>query len=135
MAHEYVLDTHALVWYLEANPRLGPEAKRVIDDPLSDLVLPLIVLAEAAYLVERGRTAVPGVRELLTAVLADARISIYPITWEVFHQSLKAAVLPEMHDRLIVGSALHVQALGDTVSIVTKDASMVNAHLVTTLWR
>ena len=59
MAHKYVLDTHALVWYLEANPRLGREAKRVVDDPLSDLVLPLIALAEAAYIVEKGRTAIP----------------------------------------------------------------------------
>jgi PIN domain nuclease of toxin-antitoxin system len=45
MAHRYVLDTHALVWHLEGNPRPGPEAKKVIDDPLSSLVLPIIALA------------------------------------------------------------------------------------------
>ena len=135
MADKYVVDTHALVWYLEANARLGPAAKRVLDDPLSNLVLPLIALAEAAYIVEKGRTVVPTVPELLAAVLADKRISIYPITWEVFQQSLKASVVPEMHDRLIVGSALHLQSLGDTISILTKDSDIVEAHLVATLWQ
>jgi len=31
MAHKHVLDTHALVWYLEGNPRLGQDAKTVYD--------------------------------------------------------------------------------------------------------
>ncbi|HEC34066.1 MAG TPA: twitching motility protein PilT, partial [Chloroflexi bacterium] len=52
MAHRHVLDTHALIWYLEGNPRLGQDAKRVMDDPRSELVLPVIALAEAAFIVE-----------------------------------------------------------------------------------
>jgi PIN domain nuclease of toxin-antitoxin system len=134
MAHKYVLDTHALVWHLEGNPRLGPQAKKVIDDPRSSLVLPIIALAEAAYIVEHGRTAIPRVSDLLRSVFADHRISIYPMTWEVFQESLNATVLPEMHDRLIVSSALYLQSLGDTVSLLTKDASIIAARLVTTLW-
>jgi PIN domain nuclease of toxin-antitoxin system len=134
MAHRYVLDTHALVWHLEGNPRLGLEARRVIDDPLSSLVLPIIALAEAAYIVERGRTAIPRVSDLLRSVSADFRISIHPLTREVFEESLKAGMLPEMHDRLIVASALYLQSLGDTISLLTKDASIVEVGLVTTLW-
>jgi PIN domain nuclease of toxin-antitoxin system len=134
MAHKYVLDTHALVWHLEGNPRLGPQAKRVIDDPTSNLVLPVIALAEAAYIVEHGRTAIPTVSDLLRSVSADLRISILPLTREVFQESLVASVLPEMHDRLIVGSALHLQSLGDTVALLTKDVSIIAARLVPTLW-
>jgi PIN domain nuclease of toxin-antitoxin system len=134
MAHRYVLDTHALVWHLEGNPRLGPQAKRVIEDPQSSLVLPIIALAEAAYIVEHGRTAIPTVADLLRSVLADLRISIHPLNWEVFQESLNAVVLPEMHDRLIVGSAVYLQSLGDTVALLTKDANIVASQLVTTLW-
>jgi PIN domain nuclease of toxin-antitoxin system len=119
---------------LEGNPRLGPNAKKVIDDPLSSLVLPVIALAEAAYIVEQGRIAIPKVSDLLRSVLADLRISICPVTWEVFQESLNATVLPEMHDRLIVGTALYLQSLGDTVSLLTKDTGIVEACLVTTLW-
>jgi hypothetical protein len=39
-----------------------------------------------------------------------------------------------MHDRLIVGTALYLQSLGDTVSLLTKDASIIQSRLVTTLW-
>ena len=134
MAHKYVLDTHALVWHLEGNPRLGPQAGKIIDDPLSELVLPLIALAEAAYIVERQRTAIPTVPDLLRSVLADSRISIFPMIWEVFEASLRASVVPEMHDRLIVGTALHLQSLGDTVSLLTKDSTIIAADLVSTLW-
>ena len=96
--------------------------------------MPIIALAEAAYIVERGRTAIPSVPDLLRSVSADLRISIHPMTWEVFQESLNATVLPEIHDRLIVGSALYLQSLGDTVSLLTKDASIIAARLVTTLW-
>lgn len=134
MAHRYVLDTHALVCHLEGNPRLGPEAKKAIDDPLSRLVLPIIALAEAAYVVERGRSAIPTVTDLLRSVSADPRISIYPVTWEVFQKSLEVAVLPEMHDRLIVGLAVHLQSVGDTVALLTKDSSITEARIVPTVW-
>ena len=59
MAHRFVLDTHSLVWYLEGNLRLGTAAKAVIDDPASQLVLPLIALAEAAFIVEGVGPAFP----------------------------------------------------------------------------
>jgi hypothetical protein len=39
-----------------------------------------------------------------------------------------------MHDRLIVGSSLYLQSLGDTISLLTEDASIIAARLVTTLW-
>lgn len=67
-------------------------------------------------------------------LFADQRLSIFPLTWEVFEQSLNATVVPEMHDRLIVASALYLQSLGDTVTLLTKDASIIEARLVPTLW-
>jgi PIN domain nuclease of toxin-antitoxin system len=32
---KYVVDTHALIWFLEGNPRLGAAAKTVLMDPVS----------------------------------------------------------------------------------------------------
>ncbi|MGH7967036.1 MAG: hypothetical protein ACRERD_35310 [Candidatus Binatia bacterium] len=32
MPTHYVVDTHALVWFLEGNPRLGANAKAVLDE-------------------------------------------------------------------------------------------------------
>lgn len=54
MAHKYIVDTHALIWYLEGNTKLSKKARAILDDTQSQLVLPLIALAEAAFVVERG---------------------------------------------------------------------------------
>jgi PIN domain nuclease of toxin-antitoxin system len=134
MAHKYVLDTHTLVWYIEGNPRLGASAKVVIDDPGSDLILPIIALAEATYIVERGRTSIPDVPHLLRAVQADMRIEVQPLTMTVLHSSLNILIIPEMHDRLIVGAALDLQSQGHTVSILTKDSTIVGAHVLSVIW-
>lgn len=49
----YIVDTHALIWYLTSDARLGKAAKAVFDDPNSHLIIPLIALAEAAFIVEK----------------------------------------------------------------------------------
>lgn len=55
MAHKYLLDTHALIWFLEGNSRLGQNAKNILMNRESQFVLPLIALAEASIIIERGR--------------------------------------------------------------------------------
>ncbi|HSN77754.1 MAG TPA: hypothetical protein VL334_21985 [Anaerolineae bacterium] len=72
MAFKYVLDTHPLVWYLEGNPRLSPKVKAVIDDPKSNLVLPIIALAEATFIVERGRIWIGAYRLVSRSLGFDA---------------------------------------------------------------
>ncbi|MTJ10622.1 BrnT family toxin [Anabaena sp. UHCC 0204] len=53
---KYVLDTHALIWFLEGNLKLGANAKTILSDSDSELVIPATTLAEAVWIVERGRT-------------------------------------------------------------------------------
>ena len=54
----------------------------------SNLVLPIIALAEAAFIIERGRTSIPDINSLLDAVQADLRLEIYPLNLEIFQQTL-----------------------------------------------
>jgi hypothetical protein len=39
---KYILDTHALIWFLEGNYRLELNAKEILSDSSSELVLPAI---------------------------------------------------------------------------------------------
>ena len=71
MPTDYVIDTHALIWNLEGNPRLGTNAKAILADPNSALFLPIIALAEACWIVESGKTSIASVVDLLTAVDAE----------------------------------------------------------------
>jgi PIN domain nuclease of toxin-antitoxin system len=134
MATKHVVDTHALIWFLEGNPRLGRGAKAVLDDPASELVLPLIALAEAIDLVAKGRTTIPSVSDLLRSVSTDARIDRPSLTWDVLLHSLALSVLPDIHDRLIVAEVLHLQAQGYTADLLTRDAAISGAGVVPVVW-
>lgn len=52
MATLYLVDTHALIWFLEGNARLGTTAKAVLENPTSLLIIPIIVIAEACWIIE-----------------------------------------------------------------------------------
>lgn len=134
MATRYILDTHALVWHLEGNRLLGRSARAIIDDPASDLVLPIIALAEAAFIVEKGRTAIPTVSDLIADVQHDDRIEIFPLTDEIFSESIALTNIPEMHDRLIVATGVHLHRLGDDIHIITKDSQIIPASPLPVVW-
>lgn len=136
MATKYIIDTHALIWYLEGNARLGAQAKKAMSMANNQLVLPLIALAEAAFLIERRRIGIPNVSGLLSDVLQDKRIEITPLSWDIFERSLtpEAMSIPELHDRFIVSTGLHLQDLGHTVQIITKDALIREANVLPILW-
>jgi PIN domain nuclease of toxin-antitoxin system len=134
MAHKHILDTHALIWYLEGNPRLGAAAKTVMEDPGSEMILPMIALAEAVDIVNKGRTSLPSVSSLISDVTSDQRVEIYPLTFEVLQESLTAGAVPEMHDRLIVATTLYFINLGHQVALLTKDVSIRTSALVPIVW-
>ena len=134
MAIRYILDTHALIWHLEGNNLLGTNAKAIIDSPASELVLPVIALAEAAFVVEKGRTSIPQVSDLIKDVQADSRIDIFPLTEDILLESLSQTAIPEIHDRLIVATGVHLQKRGETVEILTKDNEIVLASILKVVW-
>jgi len=65
MAHRYIVDAHAVLWFLEGSQCLSLLAKNILSAPNSQLVLPIIALAEATLVIERGRTTISGVPQFL----------------------------------------------------------------------
>ena len=131
---KYVVDTHALVWFLEGNSRLGTNAKTIFADSSSQLILPAIALAEAVWIVERARTSIPSVTDLVNAIDADPRITIYPVDKAVIEQSISLTSITEMHDRLIVATAIVLKNEGDYVALLTCDRNITASGLVDLAW-
>lgn len=136
MASSFVLDTHTIIWYLEGNRRLGSRARSLIAASTSRLILPIIVLAEADVIIDQRRTKIPSTAHLLDSLQADLRIEIYPLTLEVFVRSLSpiAARVPELHDRLIVATALHLQDSGEDIAIITRDQTITALASLPIVW-
>ena len=131
---KYVIDTHALIWFLEGNPRLGSNAKTILSNPESQLIIPATALAEAVWIIERGRTSISSATALLSAVNADTRIVVYPLDTNVIQQTIGLAAIAEMHDRQIVATAMVLVNQGETVVLLTCDQNITASGLVTIIW-
>ncbi|MEH2154902.1 type II toxin-antitoxin system VapC family toxin [Nostoc sp.] len=131
---KYVIDTHALIWFLEGNSRLGANANAILSNPDSQLVIPATTLAEAVWIVERGRTSIPSAKNLLSAVEADPRVVIYPLDKDVIEKTISLSAINEMHDRQIAATALVLASKGDEVQLLTCDSNIIASGLVSIIW-
>jgi len=131
---KYIVDTHALIWFLEGNPRLGIRAKAILSDLSSELILPAIALAESVWIVSRGKTSIPSPHSLLNIIRSDRRVLIYPMDIEVIEESIKLITINEMHDRQIVLTALVVENQGHQVALLTCDQNIIASNLVAIIW-
>ena len=110
-----VLDTHALIWWVNDSAGLSSEALVCIEDARqqSQLFVSSISAWEVAMLVHRGRIAFSmGIFEWLHLVEQIEGLRFIPVDNDV---ALKSTLLPgEFHkdpaDRMIVATAQHIGA-------------------------
>lgn len=124
----FVVDTHALVWFLGRDPRLSEKAHTVLHDPTVRLIIPAIVLAEIKYLGGKGRFA-QTLDDVLHVINTDPRCLVYPIDLDVVRQ---APPTLDIHDSLIVGTALAQPVAVD--GILTCDEAITASGLVPVIW-
>ena len=135
MNNLYVVDTHTLLWYLVDDTRLGQLAGQIFDDKDSHLLLPAIALAEALFILERRPMLYQlSANDVLSRVTADGRITMIALDYVTVAKTLECMVIPEMHDRQIVATALLAQTPETQVAILTRDENIQNCGLVQTLW-
>src|SRR5207248_10068146 len=134
MGREYAVDAHALIWFIGGNPRLGASARAALQDPGNRLYLPVVALAEDCWAVARGKTSIPSVAALLTAVDADSRLVVVPLDRAILDRSLTLSAISEMHDRLIVATALHLAGAASKLPLLTCDSDITSSSLVPVVW-
>ena len=129
-----VTDTHALIWYLENDPRLGPDASRVFDDcdrGQAIVHVPTMCLIEIVYLQEKGRIPIHLKTAFENKLKAGASgLVVADLTAGVVDAlaRIPRTEVPEMPDRIIAATALH---LG--LPLMSRD-HRIRASIVTTIW-
>lgn len=129
-----VADTHAVIWYLLNDPRLSPNALAAMQNAAAagdSVYVSAITLVEIIYLIEKGRFP----QSLLTGIMATLNnpaneLTIAPLDESIAQtmQQISRAIVPDMPDRIIAATALHLN-----LPLVTADHK-IQASQVQTIW-
>ena len=125
-----LIDSHALIWYVDQHQQLSPASHAAMSDPDNELLLSAGSIWEIAIKIGLGKLVLTQpYLPWMSQALSDLGITVLPITPEYADAQ---ASLPRHHsdpfDRLIVA-----QALVEEVAIVSADARM-DDYGVTRLW-
>jgi len=128
-----VIDTHALIWFIAADPRLSASAKAAIDGATTagdNVVISSISLAEIVYLTEKQRIDPTTLDQVLALLNSKGSLIEAPVdrAVAVAMHSIARAEVPDMPDRIIAATALH---LG--VPVISRDGK-IRASSVATIW-
>lgn len=134
MTPHAVIDTHAVIWYLNADPRLSAPAKTYIEGAANQgfpILVPSICLIEIIYLSEKGRIPPDMLARLEAALLTPgAVLRVTDLT-----QAVALAVgrvprneVPELPDRIIAGTGLRFN-----VPVISRDHK-IRSSAVATIW-
>jgi len=131
-----VLDTHALLWWVNDDGRLSKPARKAIEQECrregGQILISAITAWEIALLVAKDRLALTmNVDDWLRTVARIEGVRFVPVDNEVAVQSvqLPGEFHPDPADRMITALARHY-----SIPVVTGDTKIRNYRHVKTLW-
>ena len=71
---------------------------------------------------------------MLDAINADHRITIYPLEQTILEQNINFSAITEMHDRLIVATAIILRNREDEIGLLTCDRNITASNLLNIIW-
>ena len=130
MKNSFVVDTMAVVLFLEER-HLSRKIKSIFEDAEIgeiNLHIPAIVLAEIGYLSEKNKIDI-NLEAVRSYCQENSSIKIEPITQEVTFSSFEIDDIPELHDRIIAGTARY-----KNFKLITNDPIIAKSGHLSTIW-
>ncbi len=124
----FVTDTHPLVWYILGElPERVDELFKLAEAGEASLFIPTIVLAECLYLVEENKIEL-DFEDLLERL--EQSSNFIPASFNIRVLRLLPEIrLKELHDRIIIATALTLNA-----QLITKDRAIRESGMVNVVW-
>lgn len=110
-----LLDTHALIWWLSDDDRIGPSARALVADPGNDVLVSVVSLWEIVVKVRVGKLEA-DIREIAGACERSGFISI-----GLRPDHLRLLTTLPMHHRDPFDHLLIAQAMAEDAAFVTDD--------------
>ena len=126
---KYLLDTHALIWFLEGDQRLSATAQNIICNDDTDIFVSIVSLWEMAIKISLGKLELSQSLDQIFDRLPQQNITLLPI--QPAHV-LAVSSLPFEHrdpfDRLLIG-----QALVENMKFISNETLFLG-YLVDRIW-
>ena len=130
MPMDFVTDTHTLIWYFTEDSRLSRKAFDAFEGTVKDgtVIVPAVVLAEIMFIAKKGRVTLTF-EDTLKKVEGYENFDIAPLDAEILKIADRIEPDLEMHDKLIVATALYYEA-----ALITKDDMIGKSGIVPAIW-
>lgn len=125
----YLLDTHALLWFLAGSPNLPASLKNLLKDPDQQIYTSLISFWEMAIKLQLGKLKLPESLEDLILKTRQVQIEILPLNPQ---HILTLQTLP-LHHRDPFDRILLAQCQSESLTLISKDEKL-DAYGIPLLW-
>ena len=124
-----LIDTHALLWYLQGDPNLSNLALTTIENKDNDVFVSIVTLWEIAIKSGLGKLELQRPFENLEVDLQQLDIKILPINFAELdiYRSLP------LHHRDPFDRILIAQSIGNSLTMITRDA-LFEPYSIRVMW-
>ncbi len=129
--NKYVADTMALIPRLE-NRKLPEKTKQIFEMAERnevEIYVPAMVLAEIGYLSEKHRIDT-NIKEVKNYCENHIAIKEKETTFKAVENAFTIDDIPELHDRIIAGTAMELN-----LELLTNDPKIEESSFVKTIWK
>jgi predicted nucleic acid-binding protein len=123
----YVIDTQALVKFLAGkrvfNDRIE-EILKIADEGQNIIMIPSVVIFEIGYLHEKGRIPI-SLDDIESIIDRALNYAEEPLSIGVIKAAFEITDIPELHDRLIAGTARYLN-----LQVITNDPAILASRFV-----
>lgn len=130
MGNFYLLDTHALLWFMSGDELISPKSREIISDPNNRCFISIASLWEMAIKIKTGKLDLAfGLKEL-ASYLTRNKIEVLPIAFEHILETLNL----EDHHRDPFDKLILAQAKFERLTIISKDENFPKYAHIKVIW-
>ncbi len=126
-----MIDTHAWLWFLTSDERLGSKAKQIFEETEEGeetLVLPSIVVAESVYIIDKKGYSIV-LRDIIEDIEISSNYIIRPMDISVLKSLSRDDRDLSIHDKIIV-----ITAENENIGIISRDEAIKKKAKVHVIW-
>jgi PIN domain nuclease of toxin-antitoxin system len=124
---KYVIDTQALIMFMNGVKVISTAVDQILkkaDAGENIIILPSAVIFEIAYLYEKKRIPV-SITDIEGIISGSLNYMEEPLTLDIIKSAFEINDIPELHDRLIAGTARYLD-----LPLITNDPVILRSAFV-----